>query len=92
MHLLWRFLILLLVLLALPVALLEQPWPGLTKVHKDGRSTLARSEPTPGLGLLPVGCGEGTARAPLLNCRATLGQPLIYLFPLDLKYKKLRLS
>ncbi|XP_055458172.1 BPI fold-containing family A member 3 [Psammomys obesus] len=42
MHLLWRFLILLLVLLALPVALPEQPWPGLTKAHKDGRSTLAR--------------------------------------------------
>ncbi|XP_051000782.1 LOW QUALITY PROTEIN: BPI fold-containing family A member 3 [Acomys russatus] len=38
MHLLWRFLVLLLGLLALP----DHPWPGLTKAHKDGRSTLAR--------------------------------------------------
>ncbi|XP_063140654.1 BPI fold-containing family A member 3 isoform X5 [Rattus norvegicus] len=42
MHLLWRFLVLLLGLLALPSALPKQPWPGLTKAHKDGRSTLAR--------------------------------------------------
>ncbi|XP_076427035.1 BPI fold-containing family A member 3 isoform X2 [Peromyscus maniculatus bairdii] len=42
MHPLWRFLVLLLGLLALPSALLKQPWPGLTTAHKDGRSTLAR--------------------------------------------------
>ncbi|XP_031228222.1 BPI fold-containing family A member 3 isoform X4 [Mastomys coucha] len=42
MHLLWRFLVLLLGLLAFPSALPKQPWPGLTKAHKDGRSTLAR--------------------------------------------------
>ncbi|GAB1287082.1 BPI fold-containing family A member 3 [Apodemus speciosus] len=42
MHLLWRFLVLLLGLLAFPSALPKQPWPGLTKDHKDGRSTLAR--------------------------------------------------
>lgn len=94
MHLLWRLLVILLGLLALPSALPKQPWPGLTKAHKDGRSTLARSELTTGLGILSIGCGEGTAWAPPLTA-----EPLIYVcmylfisYPLDLKYRTLTLG